>query len=213
MKIAPSILSVKIEEYPKVIKELENLDISYLHLDIMDGKFVPNSTYDAEEVKNIRKMTSMFLDTHLMIENPENYINSYINAGSDSITFHFEATTNVKKIIKMIKDKNLKCGISIKPKTNVDVLLPYLSEIDMVLVMSVEPGFGGQKFMDSALNKIKQLVNLRMTNHYSYLIEVDGGINNETSKLCKNAGADIIVVGTYLMNSNNKKETIKELNK
>ncbi|MCI6508383.1 MAG: ribulose-phosphate 3-epimerase [Bacilli bacterium] len=213
MKIAPSILSVKIEEYPKVIKELENLDISYLHLDIMDGKFVPNSTYDAEEVKNIRKMTSMFLDTHLMIENPENYINSYINAGSDSITFHFEATTNVKKIIKMIKDKNLKCGISIKPKTNVDVLLPYLSEIDMVLVMSVEPGFGGQKFMDSALNKIKQLANLRMTNHYSYLIEVDGGINNETSKLCKNAGADIIVVGTYLMNSNNKKETIKELNK
>lgn len=213
MKIAPSILSVKIEEYPKVIKELENLDISYLHLDIMDGKFVPNSTYDAEEVKNIRKMTSMFLDTHLMIENPENYINSYINAGSDSITFHFEATTNVKKVIKMIKDKNLKCGISIKPKTNVDVLLPYLSEIDMVLVMSVEPGFGGQKFIDSALNKIKQLANLRMTNHYSYLIEVDGGINNETSKLCKNAGADIIVVGTYLMNSNNKKETIKELNK
>lgn len=213
MKIAPSILSVKIEEYPKVIKELENLDISYLHLDIMDGKFVPNSTYDAEEVKNIRKMTSMFLDTHLMIENPENYINSYINAGSDSITFHFEATTNVKKIIKMIKDKNLKCGISIKPKTNVDVLLPYLSEIDMVLVMSVEPGFGGQKFMDSALNKIKQLNNLRMENHYSYLIEVDGGINNETSKLCKNVGADIIVVGTYLMNSNNKKETIKELNK
>ncbi len=213
MKIAPSILSVKIEEYPKVIKELENLDISYLHLDIMDGKFVPNSTYDAEEVKNIRKMTSMFLDTHLMIENPENYINSYINAGSDSITFHFEATTNVKKIIKMIKDKNLKCGISIKPKTNVDVLLPYLSEIDMVLVMSVEPGFGGQKFMDSALNKIKQLNNLRMENHYSYLIEVDGGINNETSKLCKNAGADIIVVGTYLMNSNDKKETIKELNK
>ncbi|MDD7315784.1 MAG: ribulose-phosphate 3-epimerase [Bacilli bacterium] len=213
MKIAPSILSVKIEEYPKVIKELENLDISYLHLDIMDGKFVPNSTYDAEEVKNIRKMTSMFLDTHLMIENPENYINGYINAGSDSITFHFEATTNVKKVIKMIKDKNLKCGISIKPKTNVDVLLPYLSEIDMVLVMSVEPGFGGQKFMDSALNKIKQLANLRMTNHYSYLIEVDGGINNETSKLCKNAGADIIVVGTYLMNSNNKKETIKELNK
>ena len=213
MKIAPSILSVKIEEYPKVIKELENLDISYLHLDIMDGKFVPNSTYDAEEVKNIRKMTSMFLDTHLMIENPENYINGYINAGSDSITFHFEATTNVKKVIKMIKDKNLKCGISIKSKTNVDVLLPYLSEIDMVLVMSVEPGFGGQKFMDSALNKIKQLANLRMTNHYSYLIEVDGGINNETSKLCKNAGADIIVVGTYLMNSNNKKETIKELNK
>ena len=213
MKIAPSILSVKIEEYPKVIKELENLDISYLHLDIMDGKFVPNSTYDAEEVKNIRKMTSMFLDTHLMIENPENYINSYINAGSDSITFHFEATTNVKKIIKMIKDKNLKCGISIKPTTNVDVLLPYLSEIDMVLVMSVEPGFGGQKFMDSALNKIKQLNNLRMENHYSYLIEVDGGINNETSKLCKNVGADIIVVGTYLMNSNDKKETIKELNK
>ena len=213
MKIAPSILSVKIEEYPKVIKELENLDISYLHLDIMDGKFVPNFTYDAEEVKNIRKMTSMFLDTHLMIENPENYINSYINAGSDSITFHFEATTKVKKVIKMIKDKNLKCGISIKPKTNVDVLLPYLSEIDMVLVMSVEPGFGGQKFMDSALNKIKQLANLRMENHYSYLIEVDGGINNETSKLCKNVGADIIVVGTYLMNSNNKKETIKELNK
>ena len=213
MKIAPSILSVKIEEYPKVIKELENLDISYLHLDIMDGKFVPNSTYDAEEVKNIRKMTSMFLDTQFMVEKSENYINGYIKAGSDSITFHFKATTNVKKVIKMIKDKNLKCGISIKPKTNVDVLLPYLSEIDMVLVMSVEPGFGGQKFMDSALNKIKQLANLRMTNHYSYLIEVDGGINNETSKLCKNAGADIIVVGTYLMNSNNKKETIKELNK
>lgn len=211
MKIAPSILSVKIEEYPKVIKELENLNISYLHLDIMDGKFVPNSTYDAEEVKNIRKMTSMFLDTHLMIENPENYINSYIKAGSNSITFHFEATTDIEKTIKLIKANNIKCGISIKPKTNVDVLLPYLSEIDMVLVMSVEPGFGGQKFMDSALTKIKQLNDLRRTNHYSYLIEVDGGINNETSKLCKNAGADIIVVGTYLMNSNNKEETIKGL--
>lgn len=211
MIISPSILSVKKDEYKEKINELETLGITYLHLDVMDGVFVPNTTYDSEEVNKIRSYTKMILDTHLMVENPNEKIDAFLKAGSDIITFHIEACSNPLEIIDKIHKNNKKCGISIKPKTDVSVILPFLKMVDLVLVMSVEPGFGGQKFMNSALNKIKLLNDLRITNNYHYLIEVDGGINNITIQECKKYGADISVVGTYLMNSTSLKATYEGL--
>ena len=177
----------------------------------MDGKFVLNTTYDANEVEKINKQTNAILDTHLMINTPETEIMSYILAGSDIITFHYEACKNIKETIKLIKDHGIKCGISVKPNTNINVLDPYLKDLDLVLVMSVEPGFGGQKFMPSALDKIKYLKDIKDKHNFHYLIEVDGGINVVTAKLVKDAGCDVIVVGTYLMNSENFHECYEEL--
>lgn len=213
MLISPSILSVKKEDYLKVFKTFTDNDVTMIHLDVMDGKFVPNTTYDANEVEKINKQTNTILDTHLMINTPETEIMSYILAGSDIITFHYEACKNIKETIKLIKDHGVKCGISVKPNTNINVLDPYLKDLDLVLVMSVEPGFGGQKFMPSALDKIKYLKDIKDKHNFHYLIEVDGGINIVTAKLVKEAGCDVIVVGTYLMNSENFHECYEELKK
>ncbi len=211
MLISPSILSVKKENYSKVFKTFTDNGVTMIHLDVMDGKFVPNTTYNANEVEKINKQTNAILDTHLMINNSETQILSYILAGSDIITFHYEACKNIKETIKLIKEHKVKCGISIKPTTNINVLDPYLKDLDLVLVMSVEPGFGGQKFMPSALEKIKYLKDIKDKHNFHYLIEVDGGINAITAKLVKDAGCDIIVVGTYLMNSENFHECYEEL--
>lgn len=211
MLISPSILSVKKEDYLKVFKTFTDNGVTMIHLDVMDGKFVPNTTYDANEVEKINKQTNTILDTHLMINTPETEIMSYILAGSDIITFHYEACKNIKETIKLIKDHGVKCGISVKPNTNINVLDPYLKDLDLVLVMSVEPGFGGQKFMPSALDKIKYLKDIKDKHNFHYLIEVDGGINIVTAKLVKDAGCDVIVVGTYLMNSENFHECYEEL--
>lgn len=211
MLISPSILSVKKEDYLKVFKTFTDNGVTMIHLDVMDGKFVPNTTYDANEVEKINKQTNAILDTHLMINTPETEIMSYILAGSDIITFHYEACKNIKETIKLIKDHGVKCGISVKPNTNINVLDPYLKDLDLVLVMSVEPGFGGQKFMPSALDKIKYLKDIKDKHNFHYLIEVDGGINIVTAKLVKDAGCDVIVVGTYLMNSENFHECYEEL--
>lgn len=213
MLISPSILSVKKEDYLKVFKTFTDNGITMIHLDVMDGKFVPNTTYDANEVEKINKQTNAILDTHLMINTPETEIMSYILAGSDIITFHYEACKNIKETIKLIKDHGIKCGISVKPNTNINVLDPYLKDLDLVLVMSVEPGFGGQKFMPIALDKIKYLKDIKDKHNFHYLIEVDGGINVNTAKLVKDAGCDVIVVGTYLMNSENFHECYEELKK
>lgn len=213
MLISPSILSVKKEDYLKVFKTFTDNGVTMIHLDVMDGKFVPNTTYDANEVEKINKQTNTILDTHLMINTPETEIMSYILAGSDIITFHYEACKNIKETIKLIKDHGVKCGISVKPNTNINVLDPYLKDLDLVLVMSVEPGFGGQKFMPSALDKIKYLKDIKDKHNFHYLIEVDGGINIVTAKLVKDAGCDVIVVGTYLMNSENFHECYEELKK
>ena len=211
MLISPSILSVKKEDYLKVFKTFTDNGVTMIHLDVMDGKFVLNTTYDANEVEKINKQTNAILDTHLMINTPETEIMSYILAGSDIITFHYEACKNIKETIKLIKDHGIKCGISVKPNTNINVLDPYLKDLDLVLVMSVEPGFGGQKFMPSALDKIKYLKDIKDKHNFHYLIEVDGGINVNTAKLVKDAGCDVIVVGTYLMNSEKFHECYEEL--
>lgn len=211
MKIAPSILSVDKKDYPRVIKHLEELNVYMLHLDVMDGKFVQNTTYDYQEVEKINKQTCLILDTHLMIEHPEDYVVDYIDAGSTYVTFHYEATTQPENVIKLIKSNNAFAGISIKPNTPKELLDEYLSIVDLVLVMSVEPGKGGQSFMESSLSKIKYYDEMRKLHNYNYIIEVDGGINNETIKLAKNAGADVVVVGSYLMNSNDIDTTYRNL--
>ena len=211
MILAPSILTVKEEERNSVLSELEKLGIIYLHLDIMDGKFVPNTTEGVGMLKKINKFNFVF-DTHLMVEDPINYIDKFYKAGSDIITFHFEAVKDVLPLIRKIHSLGVKCGVSIKPGTNPKVLLPYLKEIDQILIMSVEPGFGGQKFMPSALDKIKYFDDLRNeSDDYTYLIEVDGGINLENVELVRNAGCNVVVMGTALINSNSKKEVIEKV--
>lgn len=211
MKVAPSILSVLNNDLNEVIKTLEDANVTYLHLDVMDNVFVPNYTFDESLVKKIKAQTKMIVDTHLMIHNPDDIIDNYIDTNSDYLCFHIEASNNPLKIIEKIKAKNLKCGVSIKPNTPVEAILELLPFLDLVLVMSVEPGFGGQKFMEGMLEKVKLLKQLRTDNKYNYLIEIDGGINNITSLLAKDAGCDIIVVGTYLFNQKDIKKTIEDL--
>ena len=211
MILAPSILTVKEEERNNTLQELYDLGIVYLHLDIMDGKFVPNTTPGVGMLKKINKFDFVF-DTHLMVEDPINYIDKFYKAGSDIITFHYEAVDNVQQVINKILSLNIKCGISIKPNTDPKVLLPYLKDLDQVLIMSVEPGFGGQKFMDNALDKIKYLDNLRNNNdEYHYLIEVDGGVNLSNVSKIREAGANVVVMGTALINSSDKASVIKEV--
>ena len=211
MILSPSILNVEDNKKIEYIQKLEKNGVKFLHLDIMDGKFVENKTFDYQYVKELRKHSNMIFDTHLMIMNPEQLIEEYIDSGSDYITFHIEATNKVLDIIEKIKRCNKKVGISIKPNTSVSSILEYLPFIDLVLVMSVEPGKGGQSFMNNSLPKIKELKELKEVNNYKYLIEVDGGINNETALLVKEAGVDSIVVGSYLVKQTDLKKAILDL--
>lgn len=211
MYICPSILSVKKEDYEVVIKKLEDIKVSMLHLDVMDGIFVPNTTYNASEVEKIKKQTSLIIDTHLMISDVDNKIDDYILTKSDYITFHFEASMNPSFVIDKIKKAGLKAGISIKPNTPVEVLDMYLDDIDLVLIMSVEPGFGGQKFIESVTSKIEYLNTIRNKISNKFIIEVDGGINPDTLKIVKEKGATAVVVGSYLMNQSDIEKTYKEL--
>lgn len=213
MIISPSILSIKEEQYLNIFKSLEENEITMIHLDVMDGKFVTNTTYDSNEVEKINKQTNLKLDVHLMINDPFNEISKYVFAGSDMITFHIEATSLIKETIDLIKSYQVKCGIAIKPNTMVETLNPYLKDLDLILVMSVEPGKGGQKFIDNSTEKIKYLKDLKEKYNYDYLISVDGGINDQTIKKVKEAGADMVVVGSYLMNSKNLNDTIGILKK
>lgn len=191
------------------IKKLNNCNIDFLHIDIMDGKFVKNSTWNCLDVKNILPNNSKPLDIHLMVEDIEKYINDFSILNPKYITFHLEATDNPIKIIKLIKEKNMGVGISIKPNTDVSKILPYLSLVDLVLVMSVEPGQGGQKFLDNSVEKINYLYQVRNDKNYNYVIEVDGGVNNTTIENCRKC--DIVVVGSYIT-KNNYEESIKSLN-
>lgn len=213
MLISPSILSVFSNNLEDSLKVLEELKVDYLHIDVMDNKFVPNYTFDEKFVKELRNRTNLTFDTHLMIENPDRDYLKYIDAGSDFLTFHYEATSNPLELILKIKKNNIKAGISIKPDTDVKVLDELLPYLDLILIMSVEPGFGGQPFKESAIKKIEYLNNIRNEKKYHYLIEVDGGINNINAKLVKDAGVDIIVVGSYLMKSEDIRETYKKLKK
>ena len=210
MKVSLSILTV---DYLKVEESLKNYinDVDYVHLDVMDGVFVPNISFGPAFIKSLRKLDDkLIFDTHLMIEYPDRYIKQFSEAGSQYITFHVEAKSDVMETIKLIKSYGVKAGISIKPKTTVEEIEKYLPYVDMVLVMSVEPGFGGQKFMDSAIDKVKKLYELRKDNNYSYLINIDGGINDVTGLKIKNY-VDMAVSGSYVVNNANPKEAVKKL--
>ena len=209
-EVSISILNANFLHLEDEILKAKNLGIKYLHFDVMDGNFVPNISFGAPILECISHKYSLINDVHLMISDPKKYIDDFIKAGADIITFHYEAIaeeTKIHELIKEIKDKNIKVGLSIKPHTDVKVLLPFLNELDLVLVMSVEPGFGGQKFMPLSLDKIEFLSKYKSKNSLKYLIEVDGGINNITFKECKKAGADITVIGSYLFKSKNIKES------
>lgn len=209
MICSPSFLSSDFSKLKEEIISVNNA--KWLHFDVMDGKFVSNKTYDHLMVKEVKEYSNQFFDVHLMIEEPEQYIDEYIKAGADLITFHYEATNNPLDLIRVIKKTGKKAGISIKPETNIEVLDYLLKELDLILIMSVEPGKGGQKFLPNSSDKISYLNKKRLENKYDFLIEVDGGINLETAKTVRESGCDVIVVGSFLFNRNDRKTLIEEL--
>ena len=205
--ISPSILSADFANLQKDIKRVEPY-VSWLHIDVMDGHFVPNISIGVPVVKSIRKITNLFLDTHLMIENPINYVDAFCDSGSDLITFHYEATKDKTiETIEKIKSRKIKAGLAIKPKTSVDEIKEYIDLVDVVLVMTVDPGFGGQKFIADCVNKIKDVRNLNS----NVIIQVDGGINDTTAKICTDLGANSLVSGNYIYSSQNIKEAIEKI--
>ncbi|MCX8094182.1 MAG: ribulose-phosphate 3-epimerase [Candidatus Goldbacteria bacterium] len=212
-KLSVSILDSDFSKIKETIKRLEKNKVDWIHFDVMDGNFVPNLTFGAKLIKPLRKFSNLTFDTHLMIKKPEKYLQDFIDAGCDIITVHYEALKNFKKIIETIKRAGKKIGISIKPKTSVNVLKKYLCCIDLVLVMSVEPGFGGQKFNESVLQKVLQLKEIRKTKNYKYIIEIDGGINLQTAPIALKAGVDVIVVGNAIFSSENPFKTINKFKK
>ncbi len=207
--IAPSILSSDFANLKSEINRLEIAGADWVHIDVMDGHFVPNLTIGAPVVKSIRRVCNIPLDVHLMIDNPEKYINDFALSGADIITFHYEAAKGKSlELINQIKTLGKKAGISIKPKTQVNEIKDLLPHADLLLVMTVEPGFGGQKFMDECALKIKEIKNIAPEN---LIIEVDGGINKETAKICTDYGANALVAGNYIFKSENINSAIKSL--
>ena len=203
IQISPSILSADFSQLGNEIKKLEQGGADLIHVDVMDGHFVPNLTIGPPVIKNLRKYTKLPFDVHLMISPVHEYIENYANAGADIITIHPEATENLKESISLIKKLGKKVGVSLNPKTEIRTLINVIDNIDLVLVMSVNPGFGGQKFMPEVLDKIKELKRIKDKNQYHFDIEVDGGINFSNSKIVLEAGANILVSGTTVFKENN----------
>ena len=203
IQISPSILSADFSQLGNEIKKLIDAGADMIHVHVMDGHFVPNLTIGPPVIKDLKKYSSIPFDVHLMISPVHNYIEAYAKAGADIITIHPEATDNLQKSIEKIKEFNKKVGVSLNPKTKIDLIRDNLKHIDLVLIMSVNPGFGGQKFMPEVLQKIKNLVNIRKEQKLNFDIEIDGGINFDNYRLAIDAGANILVSGTTIFKSNN----------
>lgn len=211
VKIAPSILSADFANLERDIKRVEKEGADYIHVDAMDGQFVPNITLGANIVSAIRPVTRLPLDVHLMIAEPERFISDFAKAGADIITVHVESTPHIHRAMQLIKSEKVKAGIVINPGTPVSAIEPVLHLADLVLVMTVNPGFGGQAFIPECLDKVKELAAIRDNEGYNYEIEIDGGVDDVTAPLCVEAGADVLVAGSYVYNSEDVGERMAKL--
>lgn len=209
--IAPSILAADFGNLQRDIEMINTSSADWIHVDIMDGVFVPNISFGFPVVEVIKKHSKKVLDTHLMIQRPENYVDGFIKAGSSIITVHYEATDHLNRLINHIKNQGVKAGVALNPHTPVSLLEDIIEEVDLVLLMSVNPGFGGQKFIENTYSKIIQLKNLISRRRSRALIEIDGGINEQNSAKLLQAGADILVAGTFVFSSSNPITTIENL--
>lgn len=209
--IAPSLLAADFSDLKGEIKRMEEAGANYLHLDVMDGHFVPNISFGAGVIASIRKHTQLIFDVHLMISDPLKYVDSFIKAGADIITFHYEAVERPMDVLKAIKAKHIPCGIAISPKTPAEAVVPFIGVADMILVMTVEPGFGGQSFMPECLDKVRVLRREALSRGVDLSIEVDGGIGGDNAAHCTEAGANILVAGSALFKSKKPKTVMQQM--
>ena len=207
--LSPSLLAANFSCLDRQVAQVEEAGAQWLHLDIMDFHFVPNLTFGSGVVKCLRPLSRMVFDAHFMVEHPETYIEPFAKAGADYFTFHLEAAEDPQKLIDEVKKAGMKCGISVKPKTDVALLEPYLSQLDLVLIMSVEPGFGGQSFMADMLDKADWLKARKIENGWNYLIEIDGGINRETAVQAVRRGVEVLVAGTAVFGAKDIGEEVR----
>lgn len=211
VKVAPSILSADFGKMAEAVSLLKEWDADWVHCDVMDGNYVPNITFGMPMIKALRKYSDMFFDVHLMIDKPERYIQQFCDAGASLITFHPDASENVQQGIDIAKKNNVLIGLVVNADKDISIVEPYLSQLDVVLIMTVQAGFGGQSFREDCLKKVESIDNERKKNKYKYLIEIDGGVSLKTIDACKKAGCDVVVAGSAVFNADDKKEIIKQL--